>query len=237
MYLTFPFFYVWVLRLDAGRLWRWLVGIAIGIMVFTAVVGLTVPREPKAFGQDLSAYQYYILIFHPLVRLPEFVIGMLIARLVLTGQWRPVRVRWILLVLGIGWAIALNLPAPLGFVAPFVPGLILSVGAAATADINGSRSVFTRPWAMWLGQRSFALYLVHGNVLIYSRKVFGEHPYPTPYAILWTAGCFVVSVVLAHLLHTQVENPMMKRFARPRPKPRAEPATAQATQPAQAAQQ
>jgi peptidoglycan/LPS O-acetylase OafA/YrhL len=243
MYATFPFLHAWSQRLDAARLWRWLVGTAVGIVVMTAVVGLTVPSEPKAFGQPLSAYQFYVLIFHPLARLPEFVIGILIARLVITGQWRPVRVRWILLTFGIGYLISLTLPAPLGFVAPFVPALILAVGAAATADINGSRSVFTRRSAMWLGERSFALYVVHGNVLIYSRKVFGEGPYPTPYAVLWTAGCFAVSIVLAHFLFTRVENPMMRRFARPRRRPQAEPATAAAaqpapaTQPAQAAQQ
>jgi peptidoglycan/LPS O-acetylase OafA/YrhL len=233
MYALFPLVFGWALRLDARRLWRWLIGIAAGIIVFTAVVGLTVPSEPKALGQDISAYQFYILIFHPVVRLPEFVIGVLLARLIITGQWRPIRARWTWIVLAIGWVISLNLPNPLGFVAPFLPGLILGVGGAATADINGSRNIFTRRWAMWLGDRSFAFYLVHGNVLIYSKKLLGPGPHPTPYAVLWVIGVFGVSLLVAHLLHTRVENPMMKRWSRPRRKPAATPATAPAaTEPA-----
>ena len=224
MYALFPFLYVRVLRLDARRLWQWLVGITIGIMVFTAIVGLTVPSEPTAFGQDVSAYQFYVLIFHPLVRLPEFVIGMLIARLVITGAWRPIRARWTWLALGIGWLVALALPYPLGFVAPFLPGLILGVGGGATADVNGSKSIFTRRWAMWMGERSFALYLVHGNVLIYSERAIGQGPYPTPLAALYVTGVLLTSILLAHLMRSRIEDPAMKRWSRPRRKPAAAPA-------------
>jgi peptidoglycan/LPS O-acetylase OafA/YrhL len=89
---------------------------------------------------------------------------------------------------------------------------------------------------MWLGDRSFAFYLVHGNVLIYSEKAIGQGPYPTPFAALYVLGVLVTSIVLAHLLHTRVENPMMKRWARPRRKPAAVatpavPATATAAEP------
>jgi peptidoglycan/LPS O-acetylase OafA/YrhL len=219
MYAMFPVTLAWALKLDARRLWRWLYVLGAGIILFTVLVGLTVPSEPKALGQDISAYQFYILIFQPLVRLPDFVIGVLVARLVITGQWRPVRARWMWLLLGIGWAFSLVLPAPLGFVAPWVPGLVIALGSAATADMNGSSNIFTTRWAMWLGDRSFAFYLVHGNVLIYAEKTFGQGPYPTPYAVLFVLGVLATSTLLAHLLHTRVENPMMKHWARPRRKP------------------
>jgi peptidoglycan/LPS O-acetylase OafA/YrhL len=231
MYAMFPFALAWALRMDARKLWRWLIGLAAGIILFTALVGLTVPSEPKALGQDVSAYQFYILIFFPLVRLPDFVIGVLIARLVITGQWRPVRARWTWLLFGIGWVISMNLPNPLGFVAPFLPALILGLGGAATADINESKNLFTRRWAMWLGDRSFAFYLIHGNVLIFSEKAIGSGPYPTPYAALFVLGVLTVSLVLAHVLHTRVENPMMKRWARPRRKPAASATPAAAPSP------
>jgi peptidoglycan/LPS O-acetylase OafA/YrhL len=221
MYAMFPFALAWALRMDSRRLWRWLVGLAVGLVLFTALVGLTVPSEPKALGQDVSAYQFYILIFFPLVRLPDFLIGVLIARLVITGQWRPVRARWTWLLFAIGWVISMNLPNPLGFVAPFVPALILGLGGAATADINESKNLFTRRWAMWLGDRSFAFYLIHGNVLIFSEKAIGQGPYPAPYAALFVLGVLAVTLVLSHFLHTRVENPMMKHWARPRRKPAA----------------
>ena len=114
----------------------------------------------------------------------------LVARLVITGQWRPVRARWMWLTLAVGWVISMNLPNPLGFVAPWVPGLILALGTAATADINGSTNIMTRRWAMWLGDRSFAFYLIHGNVLIFSEKAIGQGPYPLAGAILFTLGIF-----------------------------------------------
>jgi peptidoglycan/LPS O-acetylase OafA/YrhL len=235
MYAMFPFILTGALRMDARRLWRWLIGLCAGLILFTALVGLVVPSEPKALGQDVSAFQFYILIFHPLVRLLDFSIGVFVARIVITGQWRPVRARWIWLLLAVGWVISLNLPNPLGWVAPFVPGLVLMLGSCATADINGRKNLFTQRWAMWLGDRSFAFYLIHGNVLIYSEKAIGQGPYPTPYAVLYVAGVAAVSIVLAHFLHTRVENPMMKRFARSRRKPQPRPAPAQAAQTAQVA--
>jgi peptidoglycan/LPS O-acetylase OafA/YrhL len=240
MYALFPFLLAWSLRLDSGRLWRWLIGVCGALVLFTVLVGLVVPSEPKALGQDLSAYQFYVLILHPLARLLDFTIGLLVARVVMAGQWRPVRARWTLLLFVIGWVVYLNLPNPLGFVAPFLPALVLVLGGAADADLNGRTSLFTRRWAMWLGDRSFAFYLVHGNVLIYSERAIGQGPYPLPYAVLFVLAVAVVSIVLAHLLHTRVENPMMKRFARSRRTPQTTQApaqAAQATQPAQAAQQ
>ena len=221
MYAMFPAVFAWALKMDARKLWRWLITLAAAIILVTAVVGLTVPSDPKALGQDVSAYQFYVLILFPPVRLLDFALGVLIARLVITGQWRPVRARWTWILFGIGWVISMNLPNPLGFVAPFVPALILALAGAATADINESKNLFTRRWAMWLGDRSFAFYLIHGNVLIYSEKALGPGPYPTPGAVLFTIGVLVVSLVLAHFLHTRVENPMMKHWARPRRRPAA----------------
>jgi peptidoglycan/LPS O-acetylase OafA/YrhL len=221
MYAMFPAVFAWALKMDARKLWRWLITLAAAIILVTALVGVTVPSEPKALGQDLSAYQFYILIFFPPVRLLDFAIGVLIARLVITGQWRPVRARWTWVLFGIGWVVSMNLPNPLGFVAPFVPALVLALGGAATADINESKNLFTRRWAMWLGDRSFAFYLVHGNVLIFSERAIGPGPYPVPGAVLFTVGVLVVSLVLAHVLHTRVENPMMKHWARPRRRPAA----------------
>jgi peptidoglycan/LPS O-acetylase OafA/YrhL len=218
-YGLFPFLLAWGMKKDGRHLWRWVIGLAAGIIAFTALVGLTVPSEPKALGQDVSAYQFYILIFHPLVRLLDFTIGVLVARIVITGQWRPIRTRWTWILLGIGWAISLNLPNPLGFVAPFVPGLILMLGGAATADINGSTNLFTRRPLVWLGDISFAFYLIHGNVLIYSERAIGQGPYPTPLAVLYIAGVLATSILLAHLLRTRVEDPMMKHWSRPRRRP------------------
>ena len=179
------------------------------------------PSEPKALGQDVSAYQFYVLIFFPLGRLLDFTIGVLVARLVITGQWPRISNRWTVALLGIGWVISLNLPNPLGFVAPFVPGLILMLGNAAAADINGSTNVFTRRTLVWLGDISFAFYLIHGLVLIYTEKAIGQGPYPTPYATLYVAAVLAASILLAHLMRTRVEDPMMKHWSRPRRRPAA----------------
>jgi peptidoglycan/LPS O-acetylase OafA/YrhL len=222
MYAVFPFLLAWGLKLDTRRLWRALLVVAGAIIGFTVLVGLLVPAEPRISTTgdlSISAAQFYILIFHPLVRLLDFALGILIARLVISGQWRPVRARWMWLLLVAGWLLSLVLPPPLGFMAPFVPGLILVLGRAATADINGVQSIFTKPWAIWLGNRSFAFYLVHGNVLIYGERLFGEGPYPWVKAVPFVTGVLVVSLLLAHLLHIRVENPMMARYARPRRKP------------------
>lgn len=72
-----------------------------------------------------------------------------------------------------------------------------------------------RVW-VWLGEISYAFYLVHFLVLSNVRFLLGERSLGTLAGIGLLAGLFVATTGAAALLHHLVERPMMKHFARSR---------------------
>jgi peptidoglycan/LPS O-acetylase OafA/YrhL len=237
-YLLFPFLLTRFRRIPAQNLWRWVYAVCGAMFAVTLLVGLFVPEEPKAYDWGVPAAQFYLLIFFPLTRLLDFVLGMLLAFIVMRGLWRPVRQRWMWAWLAFGFVMSIVLPSPLGFVAPFIPGLVLMIGGAAMADISGRQSkILTNKWLVWMGDISFAFYLIHNLMLQYTERAIGEGPYPLQYALLFILGNWAVSIVLAYLVHTRVEMPAMRRWARPKRRP-APAATASSAAPvAEPAQQ
>jgi peptidoglycan/LPS O-acetylase OafA/YrhL len=219
-YCLFPLMLGKVSRIPTEKLWRWVYATIGVIVLITVLVAIFVPSEPKALDQPVALYQFYILVFVPPVRLFDFLLGMLICRIILTDQWRPVRWRWIVLGFGVAWFASYFIPAPLGFVAPFVVPLFLLTGAAAARDVAGLESVVTSRYMLWLGDASFGFYMVHWLVLHYGRLSLGGGPWNTMPATAFLVACWFVSVFFAGLLHKYVELPSMRRWSRKkRPKP------------------
>jgi peptidoglycan/LPS O-acetylase OafA/YrhL len=214
-YALFPLALLVVRRIRADRLWRWLFTSAALLAVITLIVAFAVPSEPKALGQDVSLYQFYLLIFLPPVRLIDFVLGMLICRIVTEKLWPDVSWAWIAGALAAGWAFSVVLPRPLGFVVPLIAANVLLIGKAATLDISHTPSFFTRRSVVWLGDVSFAFYLIHWLVLHYGRVFLGGGPWSSPVATAFLVGCLALSLLLAEGLRRWVEMPMMRRYARP----------------------
>ena len=86
---------------------------------------------------------------------------------------------------------------------------------------------------MWLGNISYAFFVVHITVLFSLYAVFSgfwgfggpPHPFNTPGGIAFLAGAYLLTVFFAWLLYTLVEKPAMRRFARARVVPAREVAT------------
>lgn len=72
------------------------------------------------------------------------------------------------------------------------------------------------PHKQWLGEISYAFYLVHFLVLSVGLYLLGDRKLSSPAAFGLLAVLFGVATLLAWLLHTLVERPMMKHFSRSR---------------------
>jgi peptidoglycan/LPS O-acetylase OafA/YrhL len=225
-YLLFPWMLPRVLRIAQDRLWRWLIGCCVGLVAVTLLAAATLSPAGTMFGLPISLQQFYVLIFFPPVRMFDFLLGMIVAQLVITGRWVPVRGRWIALAGVAGLALNAVTPAPIGFVVFFVPVNLLMLGTAATMDIRKRPSFLTWRSVVWLGDVSFALYLVHYLVIHYGRLALGGGPWSTPQAALFLVANVMVSIGLAELMRRHVELPMMAKFARPRRRTPAVPASA-----------
>ncbi|WP_425559366.1 acyltransferase family protein [Catenulispora yoronensis] len=237
-YLLFPFLILGIVKIRAEHLWYWAAGVA--------AVSLSVPLLSKAFMPDSPAFpgydqfswpQMWFVYQFPLVRCLEFVVGILFARIVLSGKWVPrISLAPALLLVSALFVVSLWLPQFWVFAAPYSFPLGLLVSAFATSDIAGRQTVLTRRPMVWLGEISYAFFLIHLNVLNQAQAAFkGEWmgygtydptSWNTPEAVLFLLGCLGVSIFLAWLLYRFVEVPVMRRWSRPRtrrPVPAVEP--------------
>jgi peptidoglycan/LPS O-acetylase OafA/YrhL len=84
---------------------------------------------------------------------------------------------------------------------------------------------------VWLGEASFAFYLFHKVVMSWGQGAVNGDRWDARWSLPFWLGfgvvTFAVTLGLAALLHTYVEKPLMRRFARPKPRavtpPPAEP--------------
>lgn len=147
----------------------------------------------------------------PPMRLFDFTLGILAARLFVAARGRDLsRVgAWLALV---GSVVFVTLMMQAWFldtafsndVAYVLPGLFIIGGLAVAPASAGARALSTRPVVL-LGEVSFAMYLVHAQVI----HVMGPYSWGMTYGGRWTflAVMLVVSVAVAWVLHRLVEIP------------------------------
>jgi len=208
-YLSFPFLAPLVARIRPDRLWRWCGGLCLGIVAIP-FVSLVLPSQPTLFGLPAPFWRVWFTVFLPPVRLLDFVLGIVIARIVLAGRWPRIRPIGAALALLLAWGVSLVLPVPFGLIAPFVVPLVLLLGSCC-----GLRSALAEPAMVRLGELSFAFYLVHWLVLHYAHVALGGGQWNAPGAIGFLLAAFAVALGLSWLLHEVVERPAMRRLGRP----------------------
>ncbi|MGC5345216.1 acyltransferase family protein [Streptomyces sp. DT171] len=216
-YLSFPLLHRWIKKIDPARLWAWAAGVVAVVTLIPAVAYVALPDGTMSNGFPVSDWQYWVVYMLPPVRTLEFVLGILMARIVLSGRWINLRLLPAAALLVVGYAVANVVPWLFSLNAAALIPLALLIPAAATTDLSGRRSPFRGRVMLWLGEVSFAFYMVHGVVMIYFRSLLGyTELYSTPVGIGVIALYMGLSLAVAWLLHTVVETPMMRRFSRPR---------------------
>ncbi len=219
-YLCFPALHRLLAKIPPARLWAWTGAVAAAVFVVAVIAQFALPGAPMSPVPGgpvfpASEWQVWVVYAFPPARMLEFVLGMLLARLVLTGRWINLPLVPALLFFFGAYAAAHEVPWTFSAVAVCLIPLAVLIPTVATLDVYRRPSPFRGTVLVWLGEVSFAFYLVHGPVLGYVRSkvdfaVFGP----------WTAAGmvllpFAIAVSAAWLLHTLVEMPMMRRFSKP----------------------
>ncbi|GAA0660854.1 acyltransferase [Kitasatospora atroaurantiaca] len=212
-YLCFPLLNRWIGRIDAARLWAWAGGVAGVVVCLPAVALALLPDTPvMPNGFPVSVGQYWFVYLFPPVRMLEFVLGILMARILMSGRWINLRLLPAAALAGAGYLAALAVPWLYGLSAAAVVPLALLIPAAASADVRAQASPLRGRVMRWLGEVSFAFYLVHVPVLLYMRQLMDHGYYSAPVATGVVLLITAVSLLLAWLLHIGVERPLMRRW-------------------------
>ncbi|MFV0129255.1 acyltransferase family protein [Streptomyces sp. HMX112] len=215
-YLAFPALLPWVRRIRPGNLWKWAGAVALGALAVPVLAETLLPHQSLP-GLKYGWWQFWSVYFLPVSRLPEFVTGMLLARIVSDGRRLPVNRAVAALTVVPGYLLTVWLTGSYGLVLPLLAPLALVVAGAARADASGRTGVLGGRVMVWLGETSFAFYMLHMLVAYHGPVAFGSgQQWDTPWAVARIAAWFALTVVLARILYRTVELPVVRRWARPR---------------------
>ncbi|MCT9083684.1 acyltransferase family protein [Streptomyces fulvoviolaceus] len=216
-YALFPLLLFGVRRIRAERLKYWFAGTFAGIVATAALSYALLPASPALslpyLKGSISTYQYWFAYVFPVPRVLDFALGILLARLVMAGRWRDIGVGRSVLLLAVGYAVALEVPYLYGQIVVCVLPAAVVIAAGAMADASGSSTVFNHRPMIWLGEISFAFYLVHWIVLATSRKALGTALFSTPVSIALTLGQIAVAVLLSWAVYVWFERPIVRRWS------------------------
>jgi peptidoglycan/LPS O-acetylase OafA/YrhL len=227
-YACFPLLHPMVTRLPAARLWPALITVIGAILLLPVAATTFLPDHPQSpFTADpLSWSQYWVIFFFPLSRALEFLAGMLLARLVLSGRWPRIGIPTALLIAAVLYPAAVYLPAAYSLSTAYPISAILILGAAVNSDLAGHRTPLNHPTTVWFGKLSFAFYVVHLVVLFnlhaaFAGQLAGYHGYQPPDWSTWQAvwyliGALPLITLIAAGLHHWVEAPISRRWSQPR---------------------
>ena len=169
--LLFPLLAPPLFRLRAGSavvalvgLWllSWLPGLLYLVLDPDGLSAAGIAVDHRAHAVVLDVLRY-----HPVLRLPEFLAGIVAARLFLDGRRVPTSSAVVAVVVVIA-VLALGLPAPLVHNGLLVPAFIVLVLALASMSPTMSPTMALSTSSRWwqrLGDSSYALYLLHVPLL------------------------------------------------------------------------
>ncbi|MFB7673696.1 acyltransferase family protein [Kitasatospora purpeofusca] len=219
-YLSFPLLHRALRRIRPERLFLWIGGTVAAIVATPALAYLVLPDTPGVpGGYDSSVVQYWFSYVLPPVRLLDFALGILVALAVRSGRWRDIGMVWSGLLLVAGYVATRWVPYLYAQRVTTVVPIALLVASAAIADRDGRFTPFRNRAMTWLGEISFAFYLLHFIVLTEMRDLLGTKLYSTPAGIGLLLLAIGVTVLLSWILYRLVEAPITKRFSSPRRRP------------------
>ena len=212
-YFSFPFLMMAINKIRPERLWFWTTISAASVIAIPTVAKLLPNSQPFPVTGFTSWEMWFVFQFPP-VRMLEFIFGIFMARLVLTGQKLPLR---------LGGAVALAVGsyfvAPLfgpnyRFAAVMVVPLGLLIAAGAVADVAKEKTFLSSRLMVWLGDVSFAFYMWHYLVLTYGHRWLGQgESWGTSRAIFSMVLLFAITLAISAATFHLVERPIMKRFS------------------------
>ncbi|MGC1214837.1 MAG: acyltransferase [Micromonospora sp.] len=227
-YVLFPLLYLLIRRIDAARLTYWIAGVIAATFAVPVALYLALPSSPTVALYPVTEEQLFLAYVFPPSRLLDFALGILVARAVMTGRWRDIGTVWAGLLMAASYVVALFVPYLYGLRAVCAVPIAFLIAACATADVKGRPTLFRNRLMVWLGNLSYAFYLLQFMVYLTVRFALGLRVFSTPVSIAILLGNLALTIALSAALYTFVERPLVRRWSKPRRAPVVAPTPAPA---------
>lgn len=216
-YLSFPLLYAGLRRIQARRLKWWTAAVALALVLTPLLTTMLIPHGSAMVPKPSEPLNYFWFAYiFPPPRVLDFLLGMFVARLVIEGRWYDIGIRRASALLALGYLVAGFVPVLYSLRVACVFPAALLVAAGALADVRGRPTPFAGRVAVWLGEISYAFYLIHYTVIRLVRKELGTGQFSLPATIaIWLAE-IAISLFCSWLLYALVERPLTRRWSRPR---------------------
>ncbi len=216
-YLSFPLLIRPISRMSIRRLWAWAAAMVVGLFIYQLIAVVAVPHAGSNPNIPISDLQYWFGYFLPVGRLFEFVLGAILARIVLAGKWIGIKPLASVGLMVFGYVASMFVPYQFRLDMVTLVPIAVMVASFANADLRGTPTGLRGRLAVWLGNVSFGFYLAQGVTIFYIRSLMDNAQVSTPIAVLLLLGLFAATLFLGWCLYRFVETPMMRRWSRARP--------------------
>ena len=220
-YAMFPLLWMGVRRIPARLLWPVAVLVMLTILALPTIAALLPAGE--VFGanhRNSPLYQHsmtrvWFVYAFPLTRLLDFALGMLMATIVRNGRWPRLHPAFALALVAVSYAVSLVLPLPYQLNAAFIIPIALLIPAIAAHESHGrGRGLLGHPRMVFLGEISFAFYMVHDIFLTGVGTVLAGRTLPAGAGIALGIAVLIASCAAAWALYAVVERPLTRWWSR-----------------------
>jgi peptidoglycan/LPS O-acetylase OafA/YrhL len=213
-YLCFPILIRLVDRIRPERLWAWAGGVAAATFVTPLLAPSLLPPSTPVEGFGWPVLEMWVIQQCPPIRMLEFVFGMIVAKIFMSGRRIPLNFGAAVALFVAVYAMRPLIPERLNMAAIHViPTGLLILAAAGRAARGRPGWLGSRPMVT-LGNMSYAFYIWHYMIVIYARPLLGTPKgWSTPVGFAVLVLLIAVSLGVAWLQYTLIENPMYRNFA------------------------
>ena len=201
-YLLFPYVLPSLLQLEARLRPMLMLSLAF------IPLGLAVVQQ---LGHGSSGYLWLVAYF-PLARLPEFLIGALLALEIRDARWRTIPLGPAAVFAFGAFLLAGRVPAAFMWVVVTIVPFTLLLAAVAQSDLSGRRRWLHQRVAGRLGVWSYSFYLLQVPIGLLFAHFWHPQERGAALQIAGFLGYFALTWIAAALLYRTVERPMHARF-------------------------